>query len=122
MIKYEPPNIEVRSKDINTARNNADYQIKTKYDVAEKTDPLKIFLKAVLLVMVFAAVGIIYLLSPLDIIPDMIPIIGFLDDVIVLLGSLGLISGTVGYYLRKALKSGKGHAERERISSNRPHG
>ena len=39
-----------------------------------------------------AALCLVYVLSPLDIMPDVIPVIGWVDDVLVLLASLGFIT------------------------------
>lgn len=37
-----------------------------------------------ILAKIFAAITVIYALSPIDLIPDFIPILGYLDDVIIL--------------------------------------
>ena len=53
-----------------------------------KTDIPAVFLmlrhkKTPLLAKIIAAIAIVYVLSPIDLIPDFIPIIGLLDDVII---------------------------------------
>lgn len=35
-------------------------------------------------------IAFIYLISPIDIIPDIIPVIGFIDDIVVLLIAFGV--------------------------------
>lgn len=42
-------------------------------------------------VKVLLTVGLLYLLSPIDLIPDFIPVLGQLDDVILLTGLLKLV-------------------------------
>ena len=44
-----------------------------------------------LLAKVLAAIAVAYALSPVDLIPDFIPVIGFLDDVILLPGLIALV-------------------------------
>ena len=44
-----------------------------------------------LLAKILAAVAVCYALSPIDLIPDFIPVIGFLDDVLILPGLVVLI-------------------------------
>jgi len=43
------------------------------------------------LAKVLAVIAVVYALSPIDLIPDFIPIIGFLDDVLLLPGLVALI-------------------------------
>ena len=43
------------------------------------------------LAKIIAAVAVIYALSPIDLIPDFIPVIGFLDDVLILPGLVALV-------------------------------
>ena len=43
------------------------------------------------LAKIIAAVAVVYALSPIDLIPDFIPVIGFLDDVIILPGLVALV-------------------------------
>ncbi len=45
--------------------------------------------------------GIIYFVSPLDIVPDFIPIVGFLDDVTVIAFITKQLSGLIGTYEKK---------------------
>lgn len=45
--------------------------------------------------ILFLAVSLIYLISPIDILPDVIPIIGWIDDIVLTLGSV--------FYAQKAL-------------------
>jgi uncharacterized membrane protein YkvA (DUF1232 family) len=35
-------------------------------------------------------IAVIYLISPIDLIPDIIPIVGWIDDVIMLLTAIGI--------------------------------
>jgi uncharacterized membrane protein YkvA (DUF1232 family) len=50
-----------------------------------------------------AAVGLLYAISPLDIIPDSIPVIGLLDDILIVTFLLGLAWGLLTPDQRKAL-------------------
>ncbi len=43
-----------------------------------------------ILAKVFAAFTVLYALSPIDLIPDFIPVLGYLDDVILLPGMIAL--------------------------------
>jgi len=61
-----------------------------------KTDVPAVFLalkrkETPLIVKILAAVTVAYALSPVDLIPDFIPVIGFLDDVLILPGLVALI-------------------------------
>lgn len=38
--------------------------------------------------------AIVYLLMPLDAIPDVAPVVGWLDDIVFLLGAVGLLFGS----------------------------
>ena len=38
--------------------------------------------------------AIVYLLMPLDAIPDVAPVVGWLDDIVFLLGALGMLFGS----------------------------
>ena len=44
-----------------------------------------------LLAKVLAAVSVCYALSPIDLIPDFIPVLGYLDDVLILPGLIAII-------------------------------
>ncbi len=60
-----------------------------------KTDIPALFLalkdkETPILAKVFAAITVLYALSPIDLIPDFIPIFGYLDDVILLPGMIAL--------------------------------
>lgn len=46
-----------------------------------------------------ALLGAIYLISPVDLIPDVAPIIGWIDDAIVLLGTLQTLFGHAKRFL-----------------------
>lgn len=67
----------------------------------ERANRLKTDIPAVFLAMkhpdtpkfvkILAAVAVIYALSPIDLIPDFIPVIGYLDDLLILPGLIALI-------------------------------
>lgn len=46
-----------------------------------------------------ALLGAIYLISPVDLVPDVMPIIGWIDDAIVLLGTLQTLFGHAKRFL-----------------------
>lgn len=52
--------------------------------------------------------ALLYVLNPLDIIPDFIPGIGYIDDVSVLAISMGWIQSDLHKYLDWKIKAGKG--------------
>ena len=70
-------------------------------NLRERTEKLKTDIPAVFLAMrhpktpwylkVLAAVAVAYALSPIDLIPDFIPVLGYLDDVLILSGLIALI-------------------------------
>ena len=69
-------------------------------DLKERAKQLKVDIPAVFLAMkhpdtplfakVIAGVAVVYALSPVDLIPDFIPVLGYLDDVLILPGLIAL--------------------------------
>ena len=51
-------------------------------------------LKRTILILLLAIIGLVYLLSPIDLIPDFIPILGWLDD-------LGIVGAIIGYIFKR---------------------
>ena len=43
---------------------------------------------------ILVAGAIVYLLMPIDVIPDVAPVIGWLDDIMFLVGSVGMLFGS----------------------------
>lgn len=66
----------------------------TKMNRAEKKDAVKVYIPALFLAMkkretprlakLMAALTVAYALSPIDLIPDFIPVLGYLDDLLIL--------------------------------------
>lgn len=56
--------------------------------------------KAAIAHKIIAATAIIYVISPLDIIPDPIPVIGFTDDVLMVLAAVSIIGVALHQYLK----------------------
>lgn len=50
---------------------------------------------------VVAAIALLYIINPLDIIPDFLPVIGYLDDVAMILIAVGMIGGALKKYIDK---------------------
>ncbi|MGZ4112853.1 MAG: YkvA family protein [Tumebacillaceae bacterium] len=45
--------------------------------------------------------GIVYIISPIDLIPDMLPILGYTDDFGVLIGTVALFRRTYNSYVKR---------------------
>lgn len=61
-----------------------------------------------ILAKIFAALTVVYALSPIDLIPDFIPVLGYLDDVILL---PGLVALTVRLIPREVFSECQAEAE-----------
>ena len=61
-----------------------------------------------ILAKIFAGITVVYALSPIDLIPDFIPVLGYLDDVIIL---PVLIAATVKLIPKEAMESNRKKAE-----------
>ena len=57
---------------------------------------------------VFAAITVAYTLSPIDLVPDFIPVLGYLDDVILL---PALVALTVKFIPKDVFEQCRAHAE-----------
>lgn len=54
-------------------------------------------------VKILAVISILYLISPIDIIPDFIPFLGFADDVSLLVGTFSLLVKEIDAYRRREI-------------------
>lgn len=61
-----------------------------------------------LLAKIFAAITVAYALSPIDLIPDFIPILGYLDDIILL---PLLVALTIKFIPKEVLKKNRSYSE-----------
>lgn len=50
---------------------------------------------------VLIVVGIVYIISPIDLIPDFLPVIGYTDDLGVLIGTVSLFRRTYNAYVKR---------------------
>ena len=78
-----------------------------------KTDIPTVFLalkdkETPVLAKLFAAVTVVYALSPVDIVPDFIPVLGYLDDVILL---PALVALTIKFIPKEVLEKNRTAAE-----------
>ena len=78
-----------------------------------KTDIPALFLalkdrKTPLIAKIFAGITVVYALSPIDLIPDFIPILGYLDDLILL---PMLVALTIKFIPRDVLEEKRSQAE-----------
>ena len=61
-----------------------------------------------MLAKVFAGITVVYALSPIDLVPDFIPVLGYLDDVILL---PMLVAITIRFIPKDVLESSRQNAE-----------
>ena len=78
-----------------------------------KTDIPALFLalkdpKTPFLAKLFAAITVVYALSPIDLIPDFIPVLGYLDDLIIL---PALVALTIRFIPKQLLEEKRAQAE-----------
>ena len=78
-----------------------------------KTDIPALFLalkdpKTPFLAKLFAAITVVYALSPIDLIPDFIPVLGYLDDLIIL---PALVALTIRFVPKQLLEEKRAQAE-----------
>lgn len=78
-----------------------------------KTDIPALFLslkdkETPLIAKIFAGIAIAYALSPIDLIPDFIPVLGYLDDIILL---PALVALTIKFIPEKVFEKNKKNAE-----------
>lgn len=78
-----------------------------------KTDIPALFLalkdrKTPFLAKLFAAITVVYALSPIDLIPDFIPFLGYLDDLIIL---PALVALTIRFIPKELLEEKRAQAE-----------
>ena len=87
-------------------------------NIKERTKQLKTDIPALFLALkdketplpakLFAAVTVVYALSPIDLIPDFIPVLGYLDDLILL---PLLVALTVRFIPKDVMEKHRGQAE-----------
>lgn len=93
-------------------------KVKEKVDLKERARRIKTDIPAIFLALkekdtpiiakVFACITIVYALSPIDLVPDFIPVLGYLDDVIIL---PGLIALTIKYIPKDVLERSRKKSE-----------
>lgn len=93
-------------------------KVKEKVDLKERARRIKTDIPAIFLALkekdtpiiakVFACITIVYALSPIDLVPDFIPVLGYLDDVIIL---PGLIALTIKYIPKDVLEKNRKKSE-----------
>ena len=89
-----------------------------KFNLKERAKKIKTDVPAIFLALkerdtpiiakVFACITIVYALSPIDLVPDFIPVLGYLDDVIIL---PGLIALTIKYIPKDVLERSRKKSE-----------
>lgn len=73
-------------------------------------------MKKVLIGLVVGFLALLYVVSPLDVIPDIIPCAGYMDDAVALVGTLAYWA-YIAYSIVKALSGRRGSK-----SANKPEG
>ena len=87
-------------------------------NIKERAKKLKTYIPAVFLALkdrktpflakFFAAITVVYALSPVDLIPDFIPVLGYLDDLIIL---PMLVALTIRFIPRELMEEKRNQAE-----------